>query len=76
MGIGGDKMTQEKTGRNIYDTAMDLLNIHISLKGLADEEELKKVFTEYYALAKRLGEKNGINLKGFIPEEINNKLTE
>jgi len=69
-------MEQKNSGRNILDVAMELTKIHLEKYVVKDSDELKKVYTEYYSLAKAVGEKSGRNLKGFLPDEVKKELQE
>lgn len=67
-------MSEEAKGRNILDVAMELTNRQIDTFGVSDFEEIKQIYTECYSLAKALGEKSGLGLHDFLPEEIKKHL--
>lgn len=69
-------MSEEKSGRNILDVAMELTKIHLKTYGVADSDELKGVYADYYSLAKSLGARSGKSLSAFLPEEIKKKISE
>ena len=61
--------------RNLLDVATELTIHTAKYNAITDSEELKKLYSEFYALAKVMGAKHQGQLEQFIPEEILNKIT-
>lgn len=58
--------------RNIYDVAIELVNLHVSREPV-DTSELGELYTKYYAIAYTLSKKGAAELDNFLPEEIKSK---
>ncbi|RKD22562.1 hypothetical protein BEP19_09890 [Ammoniphilus oxalaticus] len=64
----------QNSQRNLLDVATELTLYTAKANFITDPEELKKLYSEFYALAKAVGSKHSSLLDEFIPEEILSKI--